>query len=191
MTIRPALRTLTGLAAAATLALPAAASAQTFRHTDPAHDVQQISGDKISNSSSNKKADITRVELSHTPQQVAGSVRLRKLGTGYDWRLVSEIKTPRRKYVLVVRHLGNKTQIGLTNRGGTALTCSGLDFQVKRAKKVVAYTLPSTCIARPTWVRVGIGFAVPAGSTGVYGDDGLAKRQADGPDLALSRRLDT
>jgi hypothetical protein len=189
MTLRPALRTLTALAAAATLALPAAASAQTLVHTDPAHDVQKLIDGTASDASTNKKADIVRVRLTHTSQEVTGNVKLRRLSSSYDWSLMSEIKTPIKKYDLVVRHAGSRTQIALANKGGTALKCVGLDFQVKKLKEVVVYTVPATCIAKPRWVRVGIGFAVPVGSTSVYADDGLVTSQADGADLSLSKRL--
>jgi hypothetical protein len=189
MTIRSALRALTGMAAVVALALPAAASAQTFVHIDPAHDVQKLVDGTASDASTNKKADIVRVRLTHTSQEVTGSVKLRRLNASNDWSLMSEIKTPIKKYALVVRRAGSRTQVSLANKGGTALKCTGLDFQVKKLKKVVVYRLPATCIAKPKWVRVGIGFTVPIGSTGVYGDDGLATSQADGANLSLSKRL--
>ena len=189
MTIRPALRALTGVAAAVALALPAVASAETFVHTDPAHDVQKLVDGTAGDAATNKRADIIRVRLTHTSEEVTGSVKLRRLDASNDWSLTSEIKTPIKKYDVVVRHADSRTQITLANKGGTALTCAGLDFHVKKLKEVVVFTIPATCIAKPKWVRVGIGFAVPVGSTSVYADDGLTTRGADGANLALSKRL--
>jgi len=72
MSVRPALRALTAIGVIVGLALPGASYAETFRHVDPARDVQSVdeTGAATTDKPRNKSADVTRVTFRHTRSQL-------------------------------------------------------------------------------------------------------------------------
>jgi hypothetical protein len=102
MHVRHALRVLVTAGALAGLALPAAANAETFKHSDPTKDVQSFDDTSEATAQlTNKTADISHLTLRHTSQKLAVTVKLRDVAK--TWDVVSQLETPDR-VLHVVRH---------------------------------------------------------------------------------------
>jgi len=187
---RSATRVLVGSAAAVALVLPATAFAQSVHHADPAKDVQRSSANHVSNAPRNRAADIVHVAITHDADAVTTRITLRHLALK-SWAYVSQIHTPTATYLVTGHHGGGLTQFLLENGSGTrTVTCPGLGHTVRAASNRLIVSVPDTCLKDPSWVRVGVGYAVPIGSgTTVYADDALRTAGVHEKHLTLSRRL--
>ncbi|MBO0844356.1 MAG: hypothetical protein J2P22_02930 [Nocardioides sp.] len=189
MNVRHALRAVTTAGLVAALAVPAAANASTFRHTDPAKDVQRItSTNTVTNVPDNKTADVVHLQVAHTARHVRTTVRLRELGR--RWLFVSRLQTARRGFQVIGRRTpGHRPTWTLARANGHPLTCDGLVGHQSPRASTITLTVPSSCIGVPRWVRVGAGFVVRTNNGAVFADDSQRTRHATARHLTMSPRI--
>jgi hypothetical protein len=175
--------------ATAALVLPGTAFAQTLRHADPAKDVQRSSATHVGNAPRNRSADIVHVALTHDADAVTTRIRLRHLAPK-SWAYLSRVTTPSGTYVVTGHHENGLTQFLLTRASGRTVACAALSNRVRVAVDRLTVTVPDRCLHDPSWVRVGVGYAVPIGAgNAVYADDALRRAGVKESHLTLSRRL--
>ena len=188
MTIQPRrawVRGLIGSATVVALAVPGAAFAQTLRHSDPAHDVQEA-GSKVTDAPDNKTADIVRVRLAHTSTKVSAKIKLRDYRPG-TWFYVEDLKTATRTYEVQGNHTSGGTTFTLT-RGRKTVSCEGLTSAIDRSRNTLSVTVPTSCLQDPHWVKVGVGYIRQSSRT-LFADDALRKAGISENALTLSKRL--
>jgi hypothetical protein len=189
MTIQPSrawMRGLIGSATVVALAVPGAAFAQTLRHHDPAHDVQQASGAKTTDAPDNTTTDIVRLTLAHTGTKVSAKMKLRDYRGG-TWFYVENVKTATARYQVQGTHTAGKTTFTFT-RGPKTLACDGLTHSVDKTLDTIAVTVPASCLEDPRWVKVGVGYVRQGSGGAFFADDALRKADIRN-NLTLSKRL--
>lgn len=185
MHVRSALRTLVTAGAVAALALPGAAYAETFKHADPAQDVQAVDESSATDRPDNKTADVTRLTVRHTADQLTATVRLRALAK--KWTVVSELTTPDRSFVVLGSRTASGTGFGLSKPSGKPVSCDGITGSQSRSDHTISFVVPASCLGSPRWVKAGVGVVV--GRATVYADDALRDGGADEDHLTLSRKI--
>ena len=159
MHVRPVLRALVTAGVVAGLVLPGTAYAETFKHADPAKDVQSVDvHGNVTNQPRNKTADVTHVTINHTTTKLKTTVKLRALAK--SWIVVAELKTRDKTYDVFGTRSSSGTSFALEKPDGTPLTCDGLTGRQDRTKHTISFTVPSSCVGTPGWVKAGVGVAV-------------------------------
>lgn len=167
------------LAAGACLAivLPSAASAETFSHRDPAHDVvrQNQTTGVLVKTPANKSADIIRVRFSHTRRHVLSMTAMRDYQGGY-WMVTEVLKTPRSRYVVWGTMWHGDLSFQVSRNAGDSYRCRGITGTIRPARDQILVSVPTRCIARPRWVRMGLYYSVIVkGGASIYIDNALRK----------------
>ncbi len=191
MHTRLLLRTLIAAGVAAVLTLPLAATAQTRKHQDAAHDVQRfdVSTQKISNAPHNRSVDVVRTRVAYS-KSLRSSIWLRSGTVPRSWSMEGKIHSPSGSFEWdATRDRSGHTLI-LMHANGGQVACNGLALHVKRAQGRVTITLPSRCLGRPAVLREGMLFAVQVTDTVAYYDDAFRTRGFNTHGvLALSHRV--
>lgn len=167
------------------LAISSVASAQTLRHTDPAHDVVKMKNDgSVVAAPTNKTTDIVHVTFRHTSLRVITTMRLRDYGG--SWEYYGTIGTATQQYYV----LGTDSSTFFLSKAGTErpIACSGLSVTIRPAKNTLRVSIPRTCLHRPRWVRMGLAYIVDGKGGVMFSDDGLHKGGGF-MSLTASRRL--
>jgi hypothetical protein len=192
MHTRVLLRTLVAVGAAAALAVPGAAVAQTTTHRDASHDVQRynVSTGAMSTLRHNRSVDVVRTRLTYGVKRLTSTVWLRSGQVGRNWFIKGVVRTGSTQFEWDASQSGaSKTKI-LMNRTGAQVACAGLTLHVKHGKGRVSMSVPSSCLGKPDRLREGILFGTQPTDTVFDWDDALQKRGVgtDG-ELAMSHRL--
>lgn len=158
------------------MALPAtAAFGQTAIHHDAAHDV--IKGNAREThfvaAPGNKRADIVRVRFTHTNRRAVTTIRLRDFGG--RWHYTGLIKTPTSNFLVFgFGHHARKRFILLRRiEDPIVAPCGGISSKVDRANNTFRVSVPTNCVDRPRWVRMGLLYDVHAHDGGFFADDTL------------------
>jgi hypothetical protein len=188
MHARPALRVLVTAGALAGLAMPAAANAETFTHSDPTRDVQSFDDTSAATDQpTNKTADVTHLTIRHTSKHMAVTVKLRDLAK--TWFAISDVETADTSFTLFGTGAGSSTDFSLAKASGKPITCDAITSSRDKTKRTITFAVPTSCLGNPTWVKVGVGVVV-VGSSSMYADDALrVGGGADESDLTLSRKI--
>jgi hypothetical protein len=162
------------------MALPAtAAFGQTAIHHDAAHDVIMMDemGNPLVAVPRNKTADIVRVRFTHTNRRAVTTMRLRDYGG--RWLYNGLIKTPTKKFVVFGRgqHARKHFELWKGIKHPIDVPCDGISSKVDRAKHTFRVSIPTDCLNRPRWVRMGLRYFVHAHDNVYLADDSL------GPDF--------
>jgi hypothetical protein len=162
------------------MALPAtAAFGQTAIHHDPAHDVIKSNsmGEDLAAVPRNKTADIVRVRFTHTDRRAVTTMRLRDYGG--RWNYNGLIKTPTRNFVVFGRGRHARKHFILFKgiEDPIHVPCDGLSSKVDRAKNTFRVSVPTDCLNRPRWVRMGLLYYTHPRKDVYLADDAL------GPDV--------
>jgi hypothetical protein len=187
MNARHVLRAVATAGLVTAMAVPAAAFAETFKHADPAKDVQKITDSSVKNVPDNKNADVVHLTVAHTEKHVQTTVRLRDLGR--SWLYVSVLQTADKKFQLTGQRASGNTTWTLANGKGKPLTCDDLVGDQDRTANTVTVTVPDSCLGTPHWVRVGAGFVVMDKNGAFLADDAQRTRHANERNLTLSRKI--
>ena len=170
------------------MAFPAtAAFGQTAIHHDAAHDVIKtnfMTGEGSVAVPRNKTADIVGVRFTHTNRRAVTTMRLRDYGG--RWVYNGLIKTQTRNFVVAGRGHDARKQFVLLKgiEDPILVPCDGISSKVDRVKNTFRVSVPTDCLNRPRWVRMGLLYYVHAHNGRFLADDSL------GPDLPkLFRRL--
>jgi hypothetical protein len=148
-----------GLLAGAIGAAPAA-TASTWRHSDPARDVLVTSYDgreqsEPSVSPSFEQGDLVKATVQHTRWTLQVATTLREFDLpNYDWRLTVVTSRGDR---FVIRRSGDSGDGPLPNditRNGYEFECDGL--RVNPTSSGVVARVPRSCLGTPYRVRVGV-----------------------------------
>jgi hypothetical protein len=182
-------RALLGAVAAALLVLtvPAAASAQTRVHTDPANDVWYTGQETIAHAPAGSAPDIRRVYFAHGRHLVRAIVTVNAInpdgGTLPDFFGFSFVN---KRGLRVEMSLGSDDVLSVRKyRHGhlVGTGCRGVRHAVNPVSRRAAVTFPRTCVGSPRYLRLsadvtGFGPAFWPGSeglTGSYADDGYSR----------------
>jgi hypothetical protein len=145
------------------MALPATdAFGQTAIHHDGAHDVIMVDrfGAALVAVPRNKTADIVRVRFTHTHRRAVTVIRLRDFGG--RWHYIGLIKTPTKNFVVSGRrHNGHKQFVLFKGiEDAIVVPCDGISSKVDRARNTFRVSVPTDCLNRPRWVRMGLYYYV-------------------------------
>jgi hypothetical protein len=189
MNARHVLRAVTTAGLVTALAVPTAAFAEAFQHTDPAKDVQKVdnASNEVTNVPDDKTADVVHLKVVHTVEHVRTTVRLRDLGR--SWIFVSELQTADKKYDVFGVRTGRHTQWTLAKGNGRPITCDDLVGAQDRSANTVTVTVPDSCLGDPHWVKAGVGFAVMGKNDDTFADDAQRTRHASERHLTMSRKI--
>ena len=184
------------LAAAVTAAtlvvgVPATASAQTWRHTDPAGDVVRLTYDTDDDTESTvvdpsiAAGDAIGTTIRHNPRKLVVTMRFRQLAPTTDaaeYGVRGRHRAPRWVSVTTdAEHPRGVQQVLHRDKG--PVRCRGLAHTLDRAAATVTISVPRACLGRPTALRAAAVFqAYP-------GDDGEASGTDVLADDALHRGL--
>lgn len=187
--LRRAAAATAGLAAVlSTVAVAAPASAETYRHTDPARDVTAQDGPRPDV----KNGDIRDVRFEHARRNVTLRATFRDLAReGEGLQQFVQVETPTATYQFLVA-AGPDNWSGEFYPFGDGTGCGGTDFRLDYGRNVFTLSLPRGCVGNPRWVKVGLGTV-----TGFFNeteefriDDALQRGFGlDSDSLALSPRL--
>lgn len=181
------------LTTVALTAIPSAVSAQDLGHLDKLHDVMVYNpsdgiGPNFAVPAPGRTiGDITGMHVSNTSAALHVAVYFRGLPQpqGLD-QFQFTLLTPRVGAELWIQAKpGNLRGTAAFNKAsGTVITCVGLRYAVDYTHRRVWITIPSSCIARPTWVRVGMRVLISTHPDDVstnhrYVDDALTSRNVD------------
>src|SRR5262249_56423427 len=117
------------------------------------------------------------------------TVRVR--GTGLHWFLRSVIRTPNRRFDLVLKHDPGSNHVTLTRgKGHLSVVCDGLVPEVDRHRHTAVVALPADCLFAPTWVRVGTGIVTRGKARGVsFADDAQRLHGIAEANLTMSPKI--
>lgn len=181
----------TAAAAALVLAGASAASAATWSHTDATKDVlaHTSSTDKTTAAPTNTATDITRVRAVNGARSVVVKVKTRSALPTKDFIAEFAVKTATARYDATRLNVDQMSGIVFTKGASeTERHCAGLKIVIDRATSMTTFTVPSTCIGSPGWVKVGVFFVTSKADDSVeWGDDGL--RTGVGNDGTFSPRI--
>lgn len=195
------------LTAAAVLVVgaPTAASAQTYRHTDPAGDVTHDSYNFDTDEEVETvdptiaEGDVIGSTVKHNPRKVITTLTFRELTVTDDLsQFIVGIRSSNKvnRFVVVTAdsdHPRGVQQFVKTN--GRKASCRGLSHAVDYTANTVTITVPRACLSRPRWVSVGAASeriaaddaTTPSDTIDAYIDD--AHRTGLGDDITYSPRL--
>ncbi len=150
--LRRAAAATAGLAAVlSTVAVAAPASAETYRHTDPARDVAAPDGPRPDV----KNGDIRDVRFEHARRNVTLRATFRDLAReGEGLEQFVQVETPTGSYQFLVA-AGPENWSGEFFPFGDGTGCGGTDFRLDYGRNVFTLSLPRGCVGNPRWVKVG------------------------------------
>lgn len=120
--------------------------------------------------------DVVRTAVAHGANRLQVTVRFEAMERDPFQFTVIRVSTPRGNYEIVVERLGGKP-ITSIDRGRKAVDCDGLKAKVDLGADTLTTSLPTSCLAAPRWVQVGVGAVALAADQGspelvaVYADD--------------------
>ena len=159
-----ALSTLTA-AAALTIAVPGAASAQSWTHTDPAGDVYKVTFSDDSDEETEAvdpsvtNGDVISSTIKHNPRKVIATLRFRDLATTpedldiYGISLRTD-KLNRDLSVIAADGL-ERGEHELDRPNGDTVRCRGVSHRIDYTANTVTMVVPRSCLGRPRWVKAG------------------------------------
>ena len=174
-----------GVAVTMAALVPAAAAGETVSQADPAGDVVKKTQHGFV-AAREKRADIRHVRFVHTSRRVTTTIRLAKFG--FHWGYQGAIKTPTHRYTVLGEGFRGDHSFFLT--GFTHFVqCDGVTSAVRRATHTIRVSVPTSCLRRPRWVRVGLVLTTADGRGGVFFDDPLRDGLVKPRPVRLSPRL--
>lgn len=120
--------------------------------------------------------DVVRTAVAHGANRLQVTVRFEAMERDPFQFTVIRVSTPQGNYEIVVERLGGKP-ITSIDRGRKAVDCAGLKAKVDLGADTLTTSLPTSCLAAPRWVQVGVGAIALAADQGspelvaVYADD--------------------
>ena len=120
--------------------------------------------------------DVVRTAVAHGANRLQVTVRFEAMERDPFQFTVIRVSTPQGNYEIVVERLGGKP-ITSIDRGRKAVDCDGLKAKVDLGADTLTTSLPTSCLAAPRWVQVGVGAVALAADQGspelvaVYADD--------------------
>jgi hypothetical protein len=154
-------------AAALIIAGMSPASAAIWRHNDAVGDVlsqtetfDEETGDfyepELTAVPENTDTDVSRIRVAHRTHRVALKTTLRDLSatSGY---VAYNVRTGARNY-FVMQRLGKDRlypAFDLSRMNGKPVRCAGVKRSVDRVNDRATVSIPTRCLGRPDWVRVG------------------------------------
>lgn len=186
------IRTILAASACLAIALPNVASAESFRHGDPAHDVVwEGTGDTTP---ANRSADITRVRFTYARWHLRTMMKVRQYGAGKWslWDFSENIQTPTATYyVWIWMHRGEGYRVLRIQRGvrGGEHYCRGMSAKPLPRRDRILVSIPTRCIHGPRWVRVGFWYKVYPNASGVFPFEDNPLRKGNPDAEAMTPRL--
>ena len=114
--------------------------------------------------------DVVRTAVAHGANRLRVSVQFRALERDPFQFTVLRVKTPDGNFEVGVERLGGKPIASIV-RGRKDVDCPGLAAKVDLGGDTVTTSLPTSCLADPRWVQVGVG-AVAIGAVDGQPDEG-------------------
>lgn len=161
--------------------VPGHEAAQTFNRQDPAHDVVLMYQEDLNKSApAYRAADITAAVFSYTKDRVTVGVTLRQYAGGrWIWSEVIKSSPTRVHFLIVTQSRKGDVRLLLrrSDQAGeeTITTCPGMSVRIRPFRNTIRVAVPATCLKRPRWVRVGLGYYRPVSEGSGYVDDSLIK----------------
>lgn len=127
-----------------------------------------------------RAADITTAVFSYTRERVAVGITLRQYAAGrWIWSEVIQ-SSPSLVYFVIVTtsHRGGlRLLLRRSDQVGeeTITTCPGMSVRIRPIRNTIRVSVPATCLDKPQWVRVGLGYFRPVSEGSGYVDDSLTK----------------
>ena len=188
---------LTALSAAVTLAVgvPATASAQTWRHTDPAGDVTKYTYNLDTDEETETvdptitNGDVIGSTIKHNPRKVIATMRFRDLvaPTSDLDAYVLSIKTNRlnRDLTVVATSDAPRGERQFSRPNGRDVRCRGLSHHIDYTANTVTMSVPRSCLGKPRWVKAGAASIRIANWDDVLEPVNTGEAPSDTPDAAV------
>ena len=131
-------------------------------HHDPRRDVRRfdIRADTSRPAPRNRATDVVRTVVDHRAHQVVVQTRARQLSRSGYRLMVAQVRTSDgRRYELLVDYsttpIGPRLSLEQTGSGRT-VWCPAATWSLDRSDHRIRAAVPTRCLGRPGWVRVGV-----------------------------------
>lgn len=166
--------------------VPALANADARTHYDAAGDVQYFVNSDPSNvpppiaAPSRAHGDITAFRVTNGTSSIRVVVYFRSLGRanqfhGHVFRFVNGTLERKVQVAAGPSPLGWSGQSEMSTTSGNRVSCSGMNHQLDYTRERLILNVPSSCLGRPAYIRVGTGTYMLVNDK-TYFDDGYRTR---------------
>jgi hypothetical protein len=185
MRLRPALASvLLASALASPLVIAGTAHAETWSHRDAVRDVVALSEvdekEVTTPAPKNRRADVRRITVAHSDEVLTITMRLRDLARGHKISTATlRGSESTMAFASLIRvHGKTRVQVQSVTEDGV-VRCRGAEGVFRPRRDTVAFTIPTSCLGNPDWVRVSAIYVTfgntPANAENVKIDDPLRR----------------